>query len=272
MRSETDLKNQVRDFWDAKICGEIYATGRTESDYYETHRRVRYELEPYIFDFARFEDGKGKDVLEIGVGMGADHVEWAKSKPRSLAGIDLSPKAVEHTRKRLTMYGLKSELHVGDAEKLPFDDSSFDLVYSWGVLHHSPNTPETVNEVFRVLRAAGIARIMIYHKYSLTGYMLWTRYGLLLGRPFRSLTYIYANYLESPGTTAYTTGEARAMFGRFSQVTMKIQLSFGDLLQGAVGQRHRGMLLTIAKNVWPRPLLKQVFKNHGLYMLIEARK
>jgi len=269
---DTDLKNQVRDFWDNESCGEIYATGQSERDYYESHSRARYELEPYLPDFARFPEGKGKDVLEIGVGMGADHVEWAKSQPRSLTGIDLTPRAVEHTRKRLAIDGLRSEIRVGDAEKLPFDDSSFDLVYSWGVLHHSPNTSDTVNEVFRVLRPNGIARIMIYHKYSLIGYMLWARYGLLLGRPFRSTSDIYANHLESPGTKAYTTGEAHTMFARFSQVTIKTQLSFGDLLQGAVGQRNRGLLLTLAKSLWPRWLLKRVFKNHGLCLLIEARK
>lgn len=272
MRIEADLKSQVRDFWDDKSCGEVYATGQTERDYYETHSRARYELEPYIFDFARFQEGKGKDVLEIGVGMGADHVEWARSQPRSLTGIDLTPRAIEHTRKRLTIYGLSSEIREGDAEELPFDDGSFDLVYSWGVLHHSPNTPDALNEVLRVLRTGGVARIMIYHKHSLTGYMLWARYGLLLGHPFMPLSEIYASHLESPGTKAYTTDEARTMFGGFSQVTIRTQLSFGDLLQGAVGQRHRGMLLTAAKSLWPRWLLKRAFKNQGLCLLVEARK
>jgi ubiquinone/menaquinone biosynthesis C-methylase UbiE len=270
--NELELKNRVRDFWDDKSCGEVYATGKSERDYYESHSRARYELEPYIHDFARFHEGQDKDVLEIGIGMGADHIEWAKSQPRSLTGIDLTPRAVEHTKKRLDIFGLNSAVRVGDAENLPFDDGSFDLVYSWGVLHHSPNTPVAVDEVFRVLRAKGTARIMIYHKYSLTGYMLWARYGLLTGRPFRSLSEIYANHLESPGTKAYSTGEARAMFGKFSQVSIRSQLGFGDLLQGAVGQRHKGTLLTVAKNLWPRWLLKRIVKNHGLALLIEATK
>jgi ubiquinone/menaquinone biosynthesis C-methylase UbiE len=272
MINEADLKAQVRDFWDEKSCGEVYATGESEKHYYESQSRARYELEPYVREFARFHEGQGKDVLEIGVGMGADHIEWAKAKPRLLAGIDLTPRAIEHTRKRLDIYGLKSEVRVGDAERLPFEDRSFDLVYSWGVLHHSPDTPKAVDEVFRVLRAGGTARIMIYHKYSLTGYMLWARYGPLAGRPFRSLNDIYSECLESPGTTAYSTEEARAMFGRFSTVSLRTQLCFGDLLQGAVGQRHGGMLLSAAKKFWPRWLLKRVFKNHGLDLLIEATK
>jgi ubiquinone/menaquinone biosynthesis C-methylase UbiE len=272
MARASNLKNRVRDFWNAKSCGETYATGKSEREYYESHSKARFSLEPYIIPFAGFHEGQGKDVLEVGVGMGADHVEWAKSKPRSLTGIDITPRAIEHTRRRLAIYGLKSDIRIADAEHLPFDPDSFDLVYSWGVLHHSPNTSQGVAEVFRVLRPSGTARIMIYHKYSLTGYMLWLRYALLAGRPYLSLAHIYANYLESPGTKAYTIGEARSMFSQFSQVKIKTQLSFGDLLEGSVGQRHTDTLLTVAKHLWPRPLLRRAFKNHGLMQLIEARK
>jgi ubiquinone/menaquinone biosynthesis C-methylase UbiE len=116
------------------------------------------------------------DVLEVGVGMGADHLEWARHMPRSLSGIDLTERAIAHTATRLALYGLRSDLRVADAEKLPFRDASFDLVYSWGVLHHSPDTPRAVREVLRVLRPGGLARVMIYHAHSMVGYMLWLRY------------------------------------------------------------------------------------------------
>ena len=77
--------------------------------------------------------------------------------------------------------------------------------------------------------------------------MLWLRYGLLRGRLFYSLDQIYHNYLESPGTKAYTIKEAEAMLHQFSHCKIDIQLGFGDLLEGAVGQRHSGVLLSIAK-------------------------
>lgn len=272
MSGETDLKSQVRDFWDEGSCGEVYASGQTGRDYYESHRKARYDLEPYIFDFAKFHEGQGKDVLEIGVGMGADHVEWAKSNPRSLTGVDLTPKAIEHAKTRLAIYGLVSDLKVADAEKLPFEDNSFDLIYSYGVLHHSPNTPQAINEVLRVLRPGGTTRIMIYHRYALTGYMLWARYGLLAGRPFRSLDDIYSKHLESPGTKAYSIEETQTIFAKFSRADMSIKLSFGDLLEGAVGQRHKGILLSMAKKLWPRAFIKKVLNTHGLLLLIEAKK
>jgi ubiquinone/menaquinone biosynthesis C-methylase UbiE len=272
MNIEDDLKGRVRDFWDDASCGEVYASGQSERDYYESHSNARYELEPYILDFAKFNEGQGKDVLEIGVGMGADHIEWAKAKPHLLVGIDLTPRAVEHTKNRLTIYGLESEVKVADAEKLPFANDSFDIVYSWGVLHHSPNTATAINEVFRVLRPNGIARIMIYHTYSLTGYMLWMRYALFGGRPFQTLKEIYSKHLESPGTKAYSVQETKQLFSGFSKVNIRTHLTFGDLLQGAVGQRHQGKILSLAKRIWPRKILKRLFKNHGLYLLIEAQK
>ena len=265
-------KTAVKDFWDRSSCGAVYAKGVSAKEQYEAQSKTRYELEPYIQDFAHFEEGSGKDILEIGVGMGADHLEWAKSSPKSLAGIDLTPSAVQHTKDRLAIYGMESKVEMADAENLPYDDDSFDLVYSWGVLHHSPDTPKAIDGVFRVLRRGGVARIMIYHKYSITGYMLWLRYGLMRGRPFRSLDDIYGHHLESPGTKAYTVEQTQRMFANFSEVKIKPQLSFGDLLQGEVGQRHRGAMLTVAKKLWPHWLIKTIFKNHGLYLLITARK
>lgn len=265
-------KEAVRVFWDAASCGEVYAEGEDACDRLRAQSRARYALEPYIASFARFEEGEGRDVLEIGVGMGADHAQWALSKPRSLYGIDLTPRSIEHTRTRFTCEGLSSDLRVGDAEALPFADDSFDLVYSWGVLHHSPNTERCLREVHRVLRPGGIARIMVYHRWSLVGYMLWLRYALLRGHPLRTLTDIYATHLESPGTKAYSVSEARTLLAHFNRVSATSQLSFGDLLQGNVGQRHEGLLLLAAKVLWPRWLLRRLFAGHGLFLLIEAQK
>lgn len=268
----TTLKDEVRDFWDAASCGEVYARGETLQQQYEAHAQARYELEPYIRDFAQFPSGAGRDVLEIGVGMGADHVEWARSGPRSLNGVDLTPRAIEHTRTRLEFLGLHSSLRVGDAEQLPFENDSFDVVYSWGVLHHSPDTPRAIAEVHRVLRPDGTARIMIYHRRSIMAIMLWVRYGLLAGKPRRTFTDILAHHLESPGTKGYTVSEARAMCRGFSSVEVRPFLSFGDLLQGEVGQRHRGPLLQIAKALWPRRLIRATMGRLGTQLFITAVK
>jgi ubiquinone/menaquinone biosynthesis C-methylase UbiE len=265
---------EVRDFWQARACGEVYAQGDSLRERLDAQARARYALEPYLPGFARFEDGRGRDVLEIGVGMGADHALWARCRPRRLCGIDLTPRAVELTRRRLTDAKLRSSLHQADAERLPFDDESFDLVYSWGVLHHSPDTARCIGEVARVLRPGGVARIMVYHRWSLVGFMLWGRYALLRGQLRRSLDEVYFHHMESPGTKAYSRAQARQLFAAagFAAVDVRVQLSHGDLLQGRVGARHRGMLLGFAKALWPRPLVRRLAPRLGLYLLIEARK
>jgi len=269
----TEAKQAVQDFWERASCGEeAYARGGSLRERLEAHARTRYELEPCIRQFARFESGRGLDVLEVGVGMGADHLEWARHMPRSLSGIDLTERGIAHTATRLALYGLRSDLRVADAENLPFPDASFDLVYSWGVLHVTPDTPRAVREVLRVLRPGGVARVMIYHAHSMVGYMLWLRYALLAGRPWRSLADVYAHHLESPGTKAYSPAEARSMFSEFSQVDIRTVLCFGDLLQGAAGQRHRGPLLTLAKRLYPRAAIRRLLPGHGLTMLIEATR
>ena len=271
--SDIELQ-EVRDFWNGQSCGEVYASGESELERYENETRTRYELEPYIRDFARFEDFRDRDVLEIGVGMGSDHSSIARSGPRSLTGIDLTERAIEHTRKRFDLLGLKSNVFVDNAENLSFADESFDAVYSWGVLHHSPDTKKCFDEVWRVLRPGGEARIMIYYKYSPTALMLWARYGLLRMRPFLSLEDIHARYLESPGTKAYSVAEARKLTSRFSEPEFKVMLSFGDVLQGAAGQRHKGLMLTTAKAVYPRRLVRALGKvlPFGLMLLIRAKK
>jgi len=262
-------KKLVHDFWDDASCGEtLYLQGNTKNAYL-AHARKRYELEP-IEKFAAFHLYKKRDVLEIGVGLGADHQQFAEAGA-NLQGIDLTERAIAHTCDRLKIFDLKSTLNVGDAEALAYPDKSFDLVYSWGVLHHSPNTPKAVEEVYRVLKEGGEAKVMIYHKYSLVGYMLWIRYALLTGNLWTSMSAIYSKHLESPGTKAYSRKEARELFSQFKSVEIETNLGHGDLLTSDVGQRHRGIALTIACLIWPRWFFKLFFKSHGLFMLIKAR-
>jgi SAM-dependent methyltransferase len=266
-----DQKQEVRNFWNEASCGEVLYLNGKDVEGFSSQLKQRYELEPYILDFAQFEEFNGKKVLEIGVGLGADHQKFSEAGA-DLYGIDLTERAVAHTLNRLACFGLNSKLNVGDAEHLTFDDESFDLVYSWGVLHHSPDTPQAIAEVWRVLRRGGTCKIMIYHKWSMVGLLLWLRYALLVFRPFTSLKEIYSRYLESPGTKAYSIAEAKTLFGVFAEVKIYTVLTHGDLLESGAGQRHQGIILSIGRKVWPRKLIRKLFPKLGLFMLIEARK
>jgi ubiquinone/menaquinone biosynthesis C-methylase UbiE len=265
-------KKQVHDFWNKASCGEdLYLTTDTQEGY-EMQSKIRYELEgDIILPFANFTEYKELKVLEIGVGLGADHQKFAEAGA-DLYGIDLTNRAINNSSRRLDIFNLKSKLMVGDAENMEYTDNFFDLVYSWGVLHHSSDTPKAVAEVWRVLKKGGTAKIMIYHKWSIVGYMLWMRYALLRLRVFTSLKEIYSRHLESPGTKAYSISQARELFANFRDIKITSPLTHGDLLESNVGQRHRGFLLTLSKKVLPRWFIRRFMKNSGLFMLIELKK
>ena len=147
-------KEAVRAFWDEAACGEKLYLHGAGADAYERQAEARYRLEPYILDFADFAAWCGKRVLEVGVGLGADHERFARAGAE-LWGIDLTDRAVALTQARFAQLGLISHLQVGDAENLPFEDGFFDLVYSWGVIHHSPDTAQAAREILRVLKPGG---------------------------------------------------------------------------------------------------------------------
>ena len=269
----TELR-EVHEFWDAESCGERHGEGDAQIERFQSQEELRYKLEPFIIDFACFDDFHRLDVLEIGVGFGADHSRIARSEPNALAGVGLTQRAIDNTRARFEVLGLKSDLKIDNAESLSFEDKSFDAVYSWGVLHHSPNTEKCFEEVFRVLKPGGFAKIMIYHKHAPVGWILWLRYGLLKLNPFIGLKKIYSSYLESPGTKAYSVEEARHLARSFSHFEVSVELSTGDLLEADAGARHKGPLLSLARLMYPRFIISWLsrFIPIGLFMLITIKK
>lgn len=133
-------KQCVHDFWDRAACGEELYLSSINREGYAAQATQRYMLEHYIPGFAGFAASAGKKVLEIGVGLGADHQRFAEAGA-DLTGIDLTARAVAHTRTRLQVFGLESQLAVGDAERLEFPDETFDLVYSWVCCTTAPTRP-----------------------------------------------------------------------------------------------------------------------------------
>jgi ubiquinone/menaquinone biosynthesis C-methylase UbiE len=209
-RSE-ELKREVRRYWEAEPCGSEVATAPEGSaEYYDQIERRRYELEPFIRRFARFESTTGQRVLEIGVGAGTDHMQFARAGAE-LHGVDLTEHGVRLVRRRLALESLVSDLRVADAEALPFPDGYFDVVYSWGVLHHTPDTRRAMAEAIRVARPGGRVCIMVYSRHAWVSYGLWMRRGLLSGRPFRSIADVLYHHMESVGTKGFTRPELHAM-------------------------------------------------------------
>jgi ubiquinone/menaquinone biosynthesis C-methylase UbiE len=164
--SNSQLKERVRAFWQANPCGTKFADAEPGSRrFFELVEQHRYETEWHIPGAADFASTRGLRVLEIGCGMGTDGAQFAKAGA-NYTGVDLTEAAVELARKRFEVFNLPGTFRTADAEKLDFADESFDVVYSHGVLHHTPDTATAIREVHRVLKKNGRAIVMLYHRNS----------------------------------------------------------------------------------------------------------
>jgi ubiquinone/menaquinone biosynthesis C-methylase UbiE len=226
------MNEQVRNFWEQEPCGTgELVTGGIESgtlSWFEEIERNRYEKEPMIHGVAEFVRHRGKKLLEIGVGAGTDHLQWARAGC-ICTGVDLTDAGIQTTRRRLELYGFSSDLRRVDAERLPFEDNTFDIVWSWGVVHHAEYPDRILAEIHRVLKPGGEFRGMMYKRYSLAVFNEWLKHALLKGRPWRTFTDVLASHFESPGTKAYTLKELNGLLAQFSDTSLRAEITPYDV-------------------------------------------
>lgn len=161
-----NLKERVRAFWQANPCGVKFADAAPGTRrFFELVEAHRYSKEWHIPSAADFAGARGLKVLEIGCGLGTDGAQFAEAGA-DYTGVDLTDAAVELARRRFELFGLPGKFQTADAEDLAFPDQGFDLVYSHGVLHHTPETGKAIKEIHRVLRPGGRAVVMLYHRGS----------------------------------------------------------------------------------------------------------
>ena len=166
VEANDELKERVRAFWQTHPCGTKFSDAEIGTrEFFASLEAHRYRKEWHIPIAANFAATRGLKVLEIGCGMGTDGAQFAKAGA-DYTGIDLTAAAIELARKRFALSNLKGEFRVSDAEDLDFDNESFDLVYSHGVLHHTPDIEAAVREIHRVLKPGGRAIVMLYHRGS----------------------------------------------------------------------------------------------------------
>jgi ubiquinone/menaquinone biosynthesis C-methylase UbiE len=184
----TVSEQDIRDFWNGQPCGTNIVPPHDVTDdasflgYLDEYDAFRYNREGHILTmFDRF-DLRGKRVLEIGLGQGADS-EHLIRRGALWSGIDLTPASIEIVGRRLRLKGLSFDrLELGSAVRMPFADHSFDYVYSFGVLHHVPDIAAAQSEIHRVLKPDGRALIMMYAKNSINYHLairLVRRVGLI---------------------------------------------------------------------------------------------
>lgn len=205
----TQTVQAVHDYWNSHTLGFQYVTDKSiEPGTPEFYAHIRPWMNPYKFPWImeRIDREaallKGKHLLEIGCGMGYDSLEFLKRGVRVTA-TDLTPNAVAMTIRHFEVEGVQAEaVHTANALDLPFDDNSFDAVWSNGVLHATGNTERAIQEARRVTKPGG--RIMISHFYRKPSWMYLMHH---VGR--ENIEY---KEEDPPVNTFYTEAEILAMF------------------------------------------------------------
>ena len=182
----------------------------------------------YLREDAEFEYHSGEKVLEVGTGIGTDLVQYALHGSE-VYGIDLGQDQVDFTKLNFQLRGLEfQEIKQGSAEEIPYKDKMFNLVYSFGVLHHTPDTEKAIDEVYRVLQDDGQAIVMLYAR----GWKHYIKrcfiHGIILGKWFKnklSWQEVYNEVSEvngaSPKTGVYTKRQIRKLFSQFPEVVIE---------------------------------------------------
>jgi len=163
-----ELEERIKKYWNAQPCNSKHSTAEPGTlEFYQQVSARRYQVEPHIAEFAGFHLWQGKRVLEIGPGIGSDAAEFARNGAE-FYGIDYSEESVKLARKRFEVEGLEGTFIAGDASKIETykDLPKFDLVYSYGVIHHFPAIDKIIDNVHEVLEPGGEFRFMVYAKNS----------------------------------------------------------------------------------------------------------
>jgi ubiquinone/menaquinone biosynthesis C-methylase UbiE len=237
----SELTDKVRAYWEAEACGTApHIVGDLKPmtrEWFEQVEQYRYAMEPFIHSVAQFTRHRGKRLLEVGVGAGTDHLQWARAG-LECHGIDLTDAAIATTRARLAEYGFSSQLQRVNAQQIPYADASFDLVYSWGVIMCAEHPENVIAEIWRVLKPGGQFIGMMYSSRSLVALRFWIKHALLAGKPWRSIYDVIYHHMESLGTKPYTNSELRQMFGAIGPVQLVKYLTPYDTarLPGAVAR------------------------------------
>jgi 2-polyprenyl-3-methyl-5-hydroxy-6-metoxy-1,4-benzoquinol methylase len=183
MTDQAALKDAIRRFWadfpmtygdehgSTEYGAHALAIGsrgffeQADATFYRWNEPLHSPEAPFgrLFDYPSY---RGKRVLEIGCGMGCMAMNWAQQGAQVTA-VDLNPVAVQQTGRRFELFGLNGEIREVDGERLPFPEGTFDYVYSWGVLHHTPGTRDAIREIHRVLKPGGHTGVMLYNRESL---------------------------------------------------------------------------------------------------------
>jgi ubiquinone/menaquinone biosynthesis C-methylase UbiE len=156
--------NEVENYWDSRPCNIKHSNAEVGTiEYFNEVERRKYFVEPHIIDFAKFDNWSGKQVLEVGCGIGTDAVNFARNGA-VYTGVELSNESLSLAKKRFELFELTGTFLKGNAEELDnvLEDVKYDLIYSFGVLHHTPNLSLALKQIRNYCHEKSKVKIMVY--------------------------------------------------------------------------------------------------------------
>ena len=170
----TELIETVKQYWDRQPCNVRHSDHPLGSrEYFDQVELRKFQAEPHILNFSEFSRWRDQSVLEIGCGIGTAAVNFARFGAK-YTGVELSAESLALTQQRFDVYGLQGDFYQGNAEELAdsLPKKQYDMIYSWGVIHHTPNPDRVIAQVCDYLRPGGILKIMVYARDSWKNYMI----------------------------------------------------------------------------------------------------
>jgi SAM-dependent methyltransferase len=215
--SETALAN-VHDYWNSRPCNIRHSSKPVGTrEYFDEVEARKYFVESHIPAFAEFERWRGKKVLEIGCGIGTDTINFARHGAQVTA-VDLTEKSLEVARQRAKVFGLEDRIRFYQANAERLSDTvpveQYDLVYSFGVIHHTPNPEQVIEQIRKYTGKQSTVRIMVYNRWSWK--VLWILFAYGKGQ-FWKLNRLIAEHSEAqtgcPVTHSYSRRHGRKLLG-----------------------------------------------------------
>jgi 2-polyprenyl-3-methyl-5-hydroxy-6-metoxy-1,4-benzoquinol methylase len=266
--------DRVADYWDARPCNSRHSPKPVGSEeYFHEVERRKYLVEPHIPAFADFPRWGGARVLEIGCGIGTDTINFARHGA-DVTAVDLSSRSLEIARRRAEVFGLTDRirfLHC-DAEQLrdALPGEQFDLVYSFGVIHHTPHPARVLGQIRPLLKPGGTLKLMVYHRRS------WKALWILLtegkGR-FWALDELLARSSEAqtgcPVTYSYTPAGAKGLLERHGYTN--IQAEVNHIFPYKISDYVRYKYTVVWYFRWmPRSLFRRLERAFGWHLCLTA--